>query len=74
MPPPRASGIADPTRRRPAYDMVVQAMGGIMSLTGYPGGPPTRVGTSIGDITAGLFAAIGVAGGAVRPRPARGGA
>ncbi len=40
--------------------MVVQAMGGVMSLTGWPGGPPTRVGTSIGDITAGLFGAIGV--------------
>ena len=46
--------------RRPAYDMVVHGMGGIMSLTGHPGGPPTRVGSSVGDITAGLFAAIGV--------------
>jgi CoA:oxalate CoA-transferase len=40
--------------------MVVQAMGGVMSITGHPGGPPTRVGTSIGDITAGLFTAVGV--------------
>jgi CoA:oxalate CoA-transferase len=47
-------------RHRPAYDIVVQAMGGIMSLTGHPGNPPTRVGTSIGDITAGLFTAIGI--------------
>ena len=31
-----------------------------MSLTGHPGGPPTRVGTSTGDITAGLFTAIGI--------------
>ena len=53
-------GHSGPYARRPAYDLVVQAMGGIMSLTGTPGGPPTRVGSSIGDITAGLFTAIGV--------------
>jgi CoA:oxalate CoA-transferase len=40
--------------------MVVQAMGGVMSVTGPEGGDPTRVGTSVGDITAGLFAAIGI--------------
>jgi CoA:oxalate CoA-transferase len=40
--------------------MVVQAMGGIMSVTGWPGGKPTRVGTSVGDITAGLFTVIGI--------------
>ncbi len=53
-------GQTGPYSSRPAFDMVVQAMGGVMSLTGWPGGPPTRVGTSIGDITAGLFGAIGV--------------
>jgi CoA:oxalate CoA-transferase len=53
-------GQTGPYAHRPAFDMVVQAMGGVMSLTGHPGGPPTRVGTSIGDITAGLFGAIGV--------------
>ncbi|TVR99515.1 MAG: CoA transferase [Rhodospirillales bacterium] len=53
-------GRTGPYARRPAYDLVVQAMGGAMSLTGHPDGPPTRVGTSIGDITAGLFAAIGI--------------
>jgi CoA:oxalate CoA-transferase len=53
-------GHTGPYSKRPAYDMVVQAMGGIMSLTGHPGGPPTRVGTSVGDITAGLFMTIGV--------------
>ena len=53
-------GSSGPYADRPAYDMVVQAMGGIMSLTGHPGNPPTRVGTSIGDITAGLFTAIGI--------------
>jgi CoA:oxalate CoA-transferase len=40
--------------------MVVQAMGGVMSLTGHPGGPPTRVGTSTGDLTAALFATVGI--------------
>lgn len=53
-------GHSGPESRRPAYDLVVQAMGGIMSLTGHPGGPPTRVGTSIGDIAAGLFTAVGI--------------
>jgi len=53
-------GHTGPLANRPAYDMVVQAMGGVMSITGQPGGPPTRVGTSIGDVTAGLFTAIGI--------------
>ena len=55
-------GHTGPYAGRPAYDLVVQAMGGIMSLTGHPGGPPTRVGSSIGDIVAGLFTAIGIGG------------
>jgi CoA:oxalate CoA-transferase len=53
-------GQTGPYSRRPAYDMVVQAMGGLMSITGHPGAPPTRVGSSVGDITAGLFTAIGI--------------
>lgn len=53
-------GQEGPYAQRPAYDMVVQAMGGVMSLTGQPGGPPTRVGTSVGDITAGLFTAVAI--------------
>ncbi|HEY5656308.1 MAG TPA: CoA transferase [Myxococcota bacterium] len=53
-------GQTGPYASRPAYDIVAQAMGGIMSLTGQPGGPPTRVGTSLGDIAAGLFTAVGV--------------
>lgn len=53
-------GHTGPYAHRPAYDLVAQGMGGIMSLTGPPGGPPTRVGTSVGDITAGLFTAVGV--------------
>ena len=53
-------GHTGPDSQKAAYDMVVQAMGGIMSVTGWPGGPPTRVGTSIGDITAALFTVIGI--------------
>ncbi|MBS0276559.1 MAG: CoA transferase [Proteobacteria bacterium] len=53
-------GHTGPYSHRPAYDMVAQAMGGVMSLTGHPGGPPTRVGTSTGDLTAALFATIGI--------------
>jgi len=45
---------------RPAYDIVVQAMSGMMSINGELGGDPTRVGFSIGDIAAALFTAIGV--------------
>lgn len=53
-------GQTGPWAKRPAYDMTVQGMGGLMSLTGHEGGPPTRVGTSIGDIAAGLFTAVGI--------------
>jgi CoA:oxalate CoA-transferase len=52
-------GQTGPLSELPAYDMVVQAMGGVMSITGEAGGRPTRVGTSIGDIVAGMFAAYG---------------
>jgi CoA:oxalate CoA-transferase len=54
-------GHTGPYANRAAYDIVVQAMGGVMSLTGHPGSPPTRMGTSMGDLTAGLFATIGIA-------------
>jgi CoA:oxalate CoA-transferase len=53
-------GHSGPDSQRPAYDMVVQGMGGIMSITGQPGGPPMRIGMSIGDIGAGLYTCIGV--------------
>jgi CoA:oxalate CoA-transferase len=45
---------------KPAYDMVAQAYSGLMSITGAPGGPPVRVGTSVGDIVAGHQGAIGI--------------
>ena len=53
-------GQTGPLKELPAYDMVVQGMGGLMSVTGHPDSEPTRVGTSIGDITAGLFTTIGI--------------
>jgi len=53
-------GQTGPYAQRPAYDVIAQAMGGIMSLTGHEGGPPTRVGSSIGDLGAGLFTALGI--------------
>ena len=53
-------GQTGPLKNLPAYDMVVQGMGGLMSVTGQPDSEPTRVGTSIGYITAGLFTAIGI--------------
>jgi CoA:oxalate CoA-transferase len=53
-------GQTGPDRERPALDIIVQGMGGIMSVTGEPGGPPVRPGISQGDITAGLFTAVGI--------------
>ncbi|MGM0603931.1 MAG: CaiB/BaiF CoA transferase family protein [Bacillota bacterium] len=45
---------------KPAYDMVAQGYSGLMSITGPEGGPPCRVGSSVGDIVAGHQAAIGI--------------
>ncbi len=53
-------GHSGPYMLKPAYDIIVQAMGGIMSITGQEGGTPTRVGASIGDIIAGIFTAYAV--------------
>lgn len=53
-------GGTGPDRDRPAFDQVVQAMGGGMSITGHADGPPTRAGIPIGDLGGGLFGALGV--------------
>lgn len=53
-------GQTGPYRFRPGYDIIGQAMGGLLSITGWPGGPPTRSGTAIGDILSSLFCAIGI--------------
>jgi CoA:oxalate CoA-transferase len=51
-------GQDGPYRNKPAYDMIVQALSGGMSLTGEAGGPPVRAGIPIGDLAAGLYAGI----------------
>ena len=53
-------GHSGPFSELPGYDMVVQAMGGVMSLTGWPDEEPARVGTSFGDLGAALFGVIGI--------------
>lgn len=53
-------GHSGPKMHLAAYDMVVQGMGSVMSMTGQPNTPPTRVGVSIGDLTAGLYLAAGI--------------
>lgn len=53
-------GHTGPYRNRPAVDVIVQGMGGVMSITGHPGGPPTRPGYSIGDMAGGMYTAIGL--------------
>ena len=52
-------GQTGPNVARPAYDIIVQAMSGLMSVTGEPDGPPTMVGEAIADVAGGLFAAWG---------------
>ncbi|HEX7389966.1 MAG TPA: CoA transferase, partial [Acidiphilium sp.] len=53
-------GQTGPYAERPGYDSLIQAMGGIMSLTGEPGGAPMKVGVPVADLFAGLYGAIGV--------------
>ena len=53
-------GQTGPFSQKGAYDMIIQGMGGIISITGEPDRPPVRVGTSISDITAALFTTIGI--------------
>ena len=48
--------------QRPGYDIIAQAMSGLMSTTGWEGGPPTRTGTATGDVLGGLYMTIGVLG------------
>jgi crotonobetainyl-CoA:carnitine CoA-transferase CaiB-like acyl-CoA transferase len=53
-------GQDGPYRDRPGFDQIAQGMSGLMSVTGHPGGGPVRTGAAIADLTAGLYAAIGI--------------
>jgi crotonobetainyl-CoA:carnitine CoA-transferase CaiB-like acyl-CoA transferase len=59
-------GDSGPYRDRPSFDFIAQAMSGFMSVTGEPDGPPLRAGPPIGDLVAGLYAALGVCAALVR--------
>jgi len=53
-------GQTGPFNDRPAFDLIIQARGGVMSYTGEPGQMPVRMGAPMGDLTGGLFAAQGI--------------
>lgn len=53
-------GQTGPYASRPGYDGLIQAMGGVMALTGEPDGEPMKVGVPIGDLMAGMFASVGI--------------
>ena len=53
-------GQTGPYEKRPGFDQIAQGMGGLMSITGLPGQGPVRVGIPVADLTAGLFASIGI--------------
>ena len=53
-------GQYGPYKNRPGYDIIGQAMGGLMSVSGWPDSPPTRTGTAMSDIVAGLNACTGI--------------
>jgi crotonobetainyl-CoA:carnitine CoA-transferase CaiB-like acyl-CoA transferase len=61
-----AFGATGPLKNRPGYDPLMQAFAGLMSVTGEPGRPPVRVGTSIIDMAAGMWSVIGVVSALVR--------
>jgi CoA:oxalate CoA-transferase len=53
-------GLTGPAKDRPAFDGVIQAYGGEMSITGEPGRPPVRSGLAIGDIAGGVYSVVGI--------------
>jgi crotonobetainyl-CoA:carnitine CoA-transferase CaiB-like acyl-CoA transferase len=62
-------GINGPDAAKPGYDFIIQATGGLMSITGEPDGSPTKVGVAISDVVTGLFGAVSVLAGLLaKPR------
>jgi formyl-CoA transferase len=53
-------GQTGPWSQRPGFDLIAQAMSGVMSITGHPGGPPTKAGVPVSDIGCALFALYGI--------------
>jgi crotonobetainyl-CoA:carnitine CoA-transferase CaiB-like acyl-CoA transferase len=68
-----AFGSAEPARRLPGYDFLLQAMGGLMAITGEPDGRPLKVGSAVVDLVCGLLAVVGIQAALVeRERTGRG--
>jgi crotonobetainyl-CoA:carnitine CoA-transferase CaiB-like acyl-CoA transferase len=66
-------GQTGPYAMRPGYDLIAQGLSGVMSVTGEPGGDPVKCGIPIGDLSAGLFCAVGILSAlAARERTGRG--
>ena len=65
-------GVDGPDASKPGYDFAIQAVGGLMSITGAPDGPPTKVGVAISDVVTGLFGAISILAAVVARGPAAG--
>ena len=59
-------GQAGPYRDHPAYDIILQGMGGLQGITGEPDRPPVRIGVAVADIAGGMFAAFAIAAALVR--------
>lgn len=53
-------GQSGPYKNKAGFDQIAQGMGGLMSVTGFPGGAPIRAGTAVADLSAGLYAATGI--------------
>ena len=66
-------GQTGPYAQRPGYDLIAQGLSGVMSVTGEPDGDPVKCGIPIGDLSAGLFCAVGILSAVVaRERTGRG--